>query len=117
MSKIKPEIITRPWGKEFILIRKKNFWVKDIFIKNGHKASLQNHKGRKEIWIALSGKSAAILGNKRKNLNPGDVVNINKGQKHRWIGVHNSRILEIAFGKLDERDIIRYQDDYGRIVE
>jgi mannose-6-phosphate isomerase-like protein (cupin superfamily) len=117
MKKTKPKIIVRPWGKEIVLTREKNFWVKDVFIKNGHRASLQNHKGRKEIWIALSGKSAAVLGNKYKHLNPGDIVKINKGQKHRWIGVRNSRILEIAFGKLDERDIIRYQDDYGRMAK
>ena len=107
--------IKRPWGKEFVLLRSKSFWVKEIFIKDGQRSSLQSHRGRDEFWVVLSGKSAAIVGKKRINLNAGDSVEILRGQKHRWIGIKNAHILEVAFGNLNERDIIRYQDDYGRI--
>ena len=109
-----PAIIRRPWGKELVLLRSGSFWVKEIFIKDGHRASLQSHKGRDETWVALGGKSGAVIGNKKIYLKPGDIINIKRGQKHRWFGIKKSHILEIAFGKLNERDIFRYQDDYGR---
>ncbi len=108
------KIILRPWGKEVIYLREKNIWVKKINIKNGHRASLQSHKGRDETWIGLSGATKAIVGNKTKILKAGDIIKVKKGQKHRWAGVKNACVLEVAFGKLNENDIFRYQDDYGR---
>ena len=47
------------------------------------------------------------------------IVEIHQGQTHRVINdndTHNLQILEIQKGdKLDEDDIIRLEDDYGRI--
>jgi len=42
-------------------------------------------------------------------------VKINKGEKHRILGLEKSCVMEAAFGRPRERDIIRYKDKYGRI--
>lgn len=44
-------------------------------------------------------------------------VFIPKTAKHRLSGVSKLKIVEISFGKFDENDIERYEDDFGRIGE
>lgn len=106
--------IIKPWGREIVLLRSKKYWVKEIFVKDDHQSSLQSHRNRTETWITLSGKGVAVIGARRRSLKAGDVVKITRGQKHRWIGIKKLSVLEIALGGLNEKDIIRYKDDYGR---
>jgi len=41
---------------------------------------------------------------------------IPKNTKHRLSSTkNNARVLEISFGNFDEEDIVRYEDDHGRI--
>jgi len=35
-------------------------------------------------------------------------------KKHRIIGINEACVLELAFGRVLETDIVRYEDDYGR---
>ena len=46
---------------------------------------------------------------------PPQFIPIFRGQKHRLIGNETGgRVLEISFGKFDEKDIERFEDNYGR---
>ena len=87
--------------------------------------SWQYHFRRAEIWRVLSG----IVGIKTsmtdeegelKSLEPGTVVNLAQGQRHRLIGLDEWGVLaEIwqhvdANNPSDESDIVRVQDDFGR---
>jgi len=49
-----------------------------------------------------------------KTLKKGEIIFIPKQTKHRLSSETNTRILEISFGKFDETDITRYEDDFGR---
>jgi len=50
-----------------------------------------------------------------KVLKKGEKVFIAKKARHRLSSSENSvRVLEIAWGYFDEKDIIRYEDDFGR---
>jgi len=111
------KIILKPWGKEILLEKKRNYWIKKLFVRHGEKLSLQSHQERFEIWVVLSGKVEAIKGNSHFLLKAGDVFKVNKQEKHRIIGTRfiDSWILEIAFGRVRENDIVRFEDDYGRI--
>jgi len=111
----KNKTILKPWGKYIILEKKRNYWIKKLFVPQGGKLSLQSHKNRFEIWVVLSGRIEAIKGNSRFLLKGGEFLKINKKEKHRIIGLKDSWILEIAFGQTRESDIIRFKDDYGRI--
>ena len=113
--KNKNKTILRPWGKYVILEKKKDYWIKKLFVRQGEKLSLQSHKGRFEIWIVLSGRIEVIKGNSHLFLKEGEFLKINKKEKHRITGLKDSWILETAFGQMRENDIIRFKDDYGRI--
>lgn len=113
--KNKNKTILKPWGKYVILEKKKDYWIKKLFVRQDKKLSLQSHKNRFEIWIVLSGRIEVIKGNLHLFLKEGKFLKINKKEKHRIIGLKDSWILETTFGQMRENDIIRFKDDYGRI--
>ncbi len=108
--------VKRPWGQYLVLEKHSSYWVKKLFINKSEELSLQSHKYRHEIWIVLSGKIRVQNGSATKLiLKPGECLKINKNTKHRIYGLTKAVVLEAAFGKPQERDIIRYQDKYGRV--
>jgi mannose-1-phosphate guanylyltransferase/mannose-6-phosphate isomerase len=113
MKKVKVD--KRPWGKfeQFTLNEKST--VKILTVNPKKKNSLQTHRYREEFWYALDNSFKAVVGNKTISMKKGDTVVIRKGVKHRMIGLGKpARILEIAFGKFNEKDIKRLEDDFGR---
>lgn len=114
MKKINHEI-TRPWGGYIFLKKSRIFWIKKLFLNKNARTSLQSHKSRNEVWIVSSGIVITQIGAKKHKAKKGDIFFIAKQKKHRLTGLTNACVLEIAFGKVSEKDIIRYEDDYGRI--
>jgi mannose-6-phosphate isomerase-like protein (cupin superfamily) len=108
-------MIKRPWGGYAILKKTKTYWVKKLYIHPKARLSLQSHHHREEVWYILSGTIMAQIGTKKYPGKPGDLFIIPKKKKHRIMGVSKAVILEVAFGKTLETDIIRYEDDYGRV--
>ncbi|MFH1990446.1 MAG: phosphomannose isomerase type II C-terminal cupin domain [Patescibacteria group bacterium] len=109
------KFVKKPWGGYLILEKHLNHWLKKLFINKGEQLSLQSHKNRYEIWIVLRGKIRVQKDGAFSILQKGEYSKINKGEKHRVYGLTNAVVLEAAFGKLKEKDIIRYEDKYGRI--
>lgn len=107
--------VKRPWGEYQVLEKTSEYWLKKLFINKGEQSSLQSHKNRDEIWIVLHGRIKAQKGEVSFILNEGEFLKIGKEEKHRIYGLTNACILEAAFGQPRERDIIRYEDDYGRL--
>ena len=106
----------RPWGEfeQFTLNEKTT--VKIITIEKNKRFSLQSHKNRREYWYFLDNPAKIIINNKTIRVKKGDKIIINKGDKHRVIGLSKPvRFLEISFGDFKESDIIRIEDDYGRV--
>lgn len=114
MLKMRYKKIKKPWGGYIVLQKHPAYWLKKLFVSKGESLSLQSHKGRSEIWVVLSGNVAVIKGNSHFRLGAGEFLKINKKEKHRITGLRDAQILEVAFGKARERDIIRYADKYGR---
>lgn len=108
-------VVMKPWGEYIVLEQTENYWLKKIFVKKGARLSLQSHRGRSEVWVVLSGEIEAVKGDSHRILRAGESTAIEKNEKHRIIGREDSWVLEAAFGELSEDDIIRYEDDYGRI--
>lgn len=107
--------VVRPWGRYIVLEKKAGYWIKKLFVRKGAMLSLQRHRDRREIWIVLSGRVRVTMGNARRTLGAGACVRIAKREKHRITGLQPSWILEVAFGRARERDILRLDDLYGRI--
>ena len=108
----------RPWGTWEVLDAGDGFCVKRIKVTPHNILSLQSHNYRSEHWIIVKGEAVVTLGEDRivKKLN--DAVFIPVGTKHRIQNDTDSdmEFIEVQAGdNLDENDIIRYEDSYGRV--
>tara|TARA_Y100001934_G_C12366075_1_gene783523 strand:+ start:98 stop:436 length:339 start_codon:yes stop_codon:yes gene_type:complete len=108
----------KPWGYYQVLFTGPAYQVKQLHIDTGHKISLQSHQHRDEHWIVIDGEASIAINGRNEIMKPKEHILINKGDIHR---ISNSSegpliIIEIQFGKIiDEDDIIRLEDMYGRI--
>ncbi len=108
----------RPWGSFTILDEQEFCKVKKIEVKPNAKLSLQSHTKRAECWTVVSGIGIITLDKKEISLSTGQTINIAIGQKHRMRNDSNTPLvfIEVQTGSyFGEDDIIRYQDDYGRV--
>ena len=111
-------IVEKPWGSFEILKSAKKYLVKKIYVKPGGILSLQSHEHRSEHWIIAEGIAEVTVDNQIKSLNENESIFIPKGSIHRISNKSENDlvIIEIWYGnKLDEKDIERYEDIYGRV--
>ena len=109
----------RPWGRYKTLMEALDYKFKILEIYPGKRFSLQYHNLREEYWAILQGKCKFTKGKKKYKLNKNSkwIVFIGKKEIHRAenIGKEVVRILELQRGKCSEKDIVRIEDDFGRI--
>jgi len=108
----------RPWGDYKVLDEKKNtFKIKRIRVNPGKKLSYQYHHHRSEHWIVLRGMARVTIDDKVQSIPSGGNVFIKARQKHRLEndGDQILEIIEVQTGDyLEEDDIVRLNDEYGR---
>lgn len=114
-SKIKE--ILKPWGKEIWFAVEPEYLGKILFIKKGHRYSLQYHEKKRETQYVLKGKVRFTLGKNLKALKtlilkPGDKIDVPPKLIHRAEGLKDSELLEVSTSHL--KDVIKLADDYGR---
>jgi len=110
--------VYRPWGVYAVLEQGHGFQVKRIRVKVGACLSLQTHQHRSEHWILLSGKAEVVRGREIFLLEANQSTYIPKRKLHRLrnVGDTDLELIEVQVGDyLGEDDIIRYEDQYGRI--
>jgi mannose-1-phosphate guanylyltransferase len=109
--------VYRPWGSYESIDLEKRFQVKRITVKPGSKLSLQKHFHRAEHWTVVSGTAIITRGEEQMLLKEDESAYIPIGTLHRLEnpGKIPLELIEIQSGSyLDEDDIVRYEDDYGR---
>lgn len=108
---------TRPWGSWEVLDCGTNFCVKKIIVNPKSALSLQSHNHRNEHWIIVEGEAITTIGEQEFSKKAGDSIFIPTQTKHRIRNEQNTSLtfIEVQYGDiLDEEDIIRYEDIYGR---
>lgn len=105
----------RPWGKFEKFHENKPCTIKLIYVNPNSRLSLQYHNKRSEFWKIIKGTAEVELNGKTVILTEGETITIPRQSKHR-IGAFDEgcTILEIAYGKFDENDIVKLEDDYER---
>lgn len=105
----------RPWGKFEKFHENKPCTVKLIYVNQNSRLSLQYHNKRSEFWKVIKGTAMVELDGRTIIMTEGETLTIPRQAKHR-VGALDSGcvILEIAYGKFDESDIVRLEDDYKR---
>ncbi|OJY09428.1 MAG: mannose-1-phosphate guanylyltransferase/mannose-6-phosphate isomerase, partial [Legionella sp. 40-6] len=110
--------VYRPWGSYTILQESERFKIKRIEVKPGASLSLQMHHHRSEHWIIVSGMAKVVNGEREFFVGVNESTYIPAGCKHRLEnpGVLDLVMIEVQSGDyLGEDDIVRFQDNYGRV--
>lgn len=126
--------VYRPWGKYERIVSSANmseqaaesvdqtsgmqYLVKKITVNPGEKLSLQMHHHRAEHWVVVRGCAKVTNGEKSYQVNENESTYIPIGQRHALEnpGTTPLEMIEIQTGDyLSEEDIVRFQDNYGRV--
>ena len=118
MSKQQITRVEKPWGHELIWGKTKDYVGKLLFIRKGHKLSLQYHKIKEETIYLQSGKMTFVFENdagvmEEITLLPGEGHHIPTGRKHRMVADEDCTVFEVSTPHLD--DVVRLEDGYGRV--
>ena len=136
----------RPWGGFFVLEEsqilkfkseffpevalsddqlKQKLSPKFLLVAPNARLSWQYHFRREELWKLIAGKSAICRSGSDEQgpvepMTQGQVVSLEKGERHRLIGTDNWGVVAEIWmhsdpeNPSDEEDIVRLQDDYSR---
>ncbi len=110
--------VDKPWGSYEVLLDEERYQVKRLVVTPDDKTSLQSHEHRNEHWVVVGGEGKVVLDDKEKPIEYGDHVYVRQGQKHRIAndGEKDLVLIEVWTGEeMDEEDIERFADAYGRI--
>lgn len=110
-------VVARPWGSYEVIAEGPGFKVKRLLVRPGASLSLQLHRHRAEHWTVVRGAAQVVRGDEQFALSAHQSIDIAAGQPHRLAnpGEADLEIIEIQSGSvLDEDDILRLDDVYGR---
>lgn len=116
-KKIEFPVAQRPWGTYEVLHSENGAKVKKIIVEPQKSLSLQSHNKRAENWVVTKGIATVTRGNDVMELTVGQSIFIPLNTKHRLQNFTSTaiEIIEVQTGSyLEEDDIIRYQDNWGR---
>jgi len=109
--------VTRPWGSYTVLEEGDRYKIKRIVVNPGQKLSMQMHHHRSEHWVVIAGTARIVNGDQEIYLEEDQSTYIPKTHRHRLEnpGKIPLQIIEIQTGAyLEEDDIVRFGDIYGR---
>ena len=117
MNEKLPRRIEKPWGYELLFAHTPRYAGKIIFIRQGHRLSLQYHKQKDESIYIYQGKALLEMGGQDGNLEEsivqaGDCFRVQPMTKHRLKAIEDTTLFEASTPELE--DVVRLQDDYGR---
>ena len=108
----------RPWGSFTVLDEGPTFKVKRIEVLPSKRLSYQRHARRAEHWMVVEGAAKVTLDGAELTVGCGETVDIPVGAAHRVEnpGAGPLVFIEIQRGDyLGEDDIVRLEDDFGRV--
>lgn len=104
----------KPWGYELVLLEAGDKRVKLLHVNPGCRTSLQLHRKKDEQMTGFSGKGYIAIGPEFRNIEPGEILRVPPLTVHRIFGgPAGLEIIEFSVG--DDADIVRIDDDYGRV--
>jgi mannose-6-phosphate isomerase len=113
----RPHIIKRPWGRYREYARNEPCTVWIVEMESGQTGSLQSHENFDELWIILTDGGQVQVADEIRDVRAGDEIFIPRGTKHRLSNNGDGllRMMEVAYGPVNDEDKVRYEDKYGRV--
>ena len=108
----------KPWGYELLLEKNKNYMLKKLFMKKGHRCSLLFHNKKFETLYILSGKLKFYIGSTSKKLKSSiylstQTLTLKPKIIHRMEALSDCTYLEASTPEF--LDVVRISDDYSRV--
>ena len=127
--KITPKVVDKPWGSEIWWAHAEGRYMgKTLYIKEGHRLSLQLHEKKDETIYVLQGRLKLIYGNfpkyndllltveeglKEIYLEAGESFRVEPYTIHRFCAESQDVVL-LEVSTDYPNDVVRMQDDYSR---
>jgi len=113
-------VVVKPWGTENRWAVNDRYLGKILFIKRGHRLSLQYHEKKDETIFVLEGTLRLHVGDKDSQeiieLGGGKSYRIEPGVVHRFEAPREySDVLLIEVSTPEIDDVVRLEDDYKRV--
>ena len=111
--------VARPWGAYTVLQEGPGFKIKRIEVRPGGALSLQLHHRRGEHWVVVSGEARVTNGERvyPVRVNQSTFIPIETRHRLENPGEEPLIIIEVQCGEyLGEDDIVRFDDQYGRVA-
>jgi len=111
------QVVYRPWGNYRTLVESIGFKVKKIIVNSGARLSTQRHQHRAEHWVVVSGIADICIDQQSLTLTHDQSCYIGAKQLHSLANNQPEPliVIEVQTGDiLDESDIERFDDIYGR---
>jgi mannose-1-phosphate guanylyltransferase/mannose-6-phosphate isomerase len=109
--------VYRPWGNYSTLEEGPRYKIKRIVVKPRARLSHQMHYHRSEHWIVIKGTAKVTIGDKEELIHENESTYVPKSTPHRLEnpGKLEMELIEVQNGEyVEEDDIIRFEDIYGR---
>jgi len=110
--------VYRPWGWYESIDQGPRFQVKRLMVAPGARMSLQYHQHRAEHWVVVRGVAEVSCDDRVFTLEENASTYVPRGAPHRLanLGTEPLEIVEVQSGDyLGEDDIVRLEDNYGRV--
>ena len=112
-----PRKIEKPWGFELLFAHTPKYAGKLLFVKKGHRLSLQYHKEKDESMYLYAGKALMEIEGSDGQLTsfvaePGYCLRIPPSTRHRVEAIEDTTLFEVSTPELE--DVERLEDDYRR---
>ncbi|HEY91293.1 MAG TPA: cupin [Dehalococcoidia bacterium] len=113
-----PRKTEKPWGYELLWAHTAKYVGKILFVKKGHRLSMQYHEQKDESMYMYSGKASLETVDKHNTpvstvFEPGQTVWLPPLTRHRIEAIEDTLLLEVSTPELE--DVVRLSDDYGRM--
>ncbi len=106
----------RPWGEFRQFTKGGPTTVKSLSVKKGEGLSIQYNQERTEFWRVLSGTPKITIDERVFDAKAGDEFTVERRMRHRIEAPRDDvSLLVISRGSFDENDIVRVEDNYGRV--
>jgi mannose-6-phosphate isomerase-like protein (cupin superfamily) len=105
---IHKRIIPKAWGQEIIIHNGEEYCGKILRFNQGAKFSMHFHIKKKETWYVASGTflltyiDTRNATEKEKELNVGDIIDIERGDPHQLHSITGGDIFEVSTQHFDD---------------
>ena len=107
--------VPKPWGREYLCWRSPSCAIWLLELHSGASTSFHCHTKKNTGLIVLEGRIKLALINSEYYLGPLEKINIFRGRFHSstCLSAEGATMLEVE-APVDKRDLIRWEDKYGR---